>query len=157
MTKNLNLKQRMQNAAPEERKAIRDGLPYEVGFGKPPSKSQFKPGNTYGRRGRPKGAENLHTILAEEFEAKIEVNEGGKRRRLSKRRVAMRQLANQGVKGDLKALALYAELLRKTGQLAPADQREAPVLEPRDVEAIERLAAFLTPDEPSDPDEGAES
>lgn len=150
----LGLKQRMRHADVQERAAIIDGLPYPVGFGKPPQNTRFKPGNSYGRRGRPKGAENLHSILAEEFEATIEVNERGRKHKLSKRRVALRQLANKVASGDIKAFALYVELLRKTGQLAPQQKTEAPVLDARDLEAIQRLASFLGGEQGLAPAEG---
>lgn len=152
MKKNLNLKERMHNAGSEERKAIRDGLPYKVGFGKPPESTQFKPGNTHGRRGRPKGSENLQTILAEEFDAKIEVNEGGKRRKLSKRRVGFRQLANRVASGETKATALYLDFLRKTGQFAPSEKTETRVLDDRDLETMDRVAAIFGADKPTDED-----
>lgn len=153
---NLGVKQRICSANGEERAALIDGLPYDVGFGKPPRSTRFKPGNTYGRRGRPKGAENLQTILAEEFEAKIEVNDAGRRRKLSKRRVAVRQLANKVASGDTKAFTLYVELLRKTGQLAPSETSEAPAMDARDLEAIQRLAAIFGTKEPTDTDESGQ-
>lgn len=141
---NLGLKQRITNADRQERAAIIDGLPYQVGFGKPPQSTRFKAGNIYGRRGRPKGAENLHTILAEEFEAAIGVNEAGRKCKLSKRRVAVRQLANKVAAGDLRAIALYFDLMRKMGQLGvPPQKSEAPLLDARDREAIERLSTML--------------
>ena len=150
---NLGLKQRMRDADVQERATIIDGLPYPVGFGKPPQSSRFKPGNSYGRRGRPKGAENLHTILAEEFDATVEVNERGRKRKLSKLRVALRQLANKIASGDIRALALYLELLRKTGQLAPQQKSEAPVFDARDLEAFQRLATIYGAEHDPEPPE----
>jgi Family of unknown function (DUF5681) len=143
MSKDLGLKRRLREASKEERTAILDGLPHEVGFGKPPRHTRFTAGNRAGRRGRPKGSENLATILDEESAVRIEVTEGGKRRRLSKRRVAMRQVLNKAASGDIKAAALYVEFLRKTGQLQPAASGELPVLDARDLQTIERLAAFF--------------
>jgi hypothetical protein len=145
MSKHLGLKRQLQEASEEERTAILDGLNYEVGFGKPPRHTRFSAGNQPGRRGRPKGSENLATILDEESAVRIEVTDGGKRRKLSKQRVAMLQLMNKMASGDIKAFALFVELLRKTGQLQPTPSGAAPVLDARDLQTIARAAAFFDP------------
>ena len=38
---------------------------YDVGYKKPPKRTQFKPGQSGNPRGRPKGTKNLKTDLAE--------------------------------------------------------------------------------------------
>jgi hypothetical protein len=139
----MGLKRRLQDASPQERTSILDGVGYEVGFGKPPKTTRFKPGESGNRRGRPKGSENFRTILAEEMSAQIEVKEGGKRRSVSKQRVATRQLVNKAATGDLKAFALLAEMLRKTGQLANEPPAEVPALDQRDLRALDRFAALF--------------
>lgn len=141
--KNLGLKKLIREAGADARAEIINGLPYERGFCKPPAEHRFKKGNTFGKRGRPKGAENLHTILAEEFEAKIDVTEAGKRKKLSKSRVGVRQLANRHAAGDMKATAIYFDLLRKIGQLAPQQHTQAPILDEEDVAAMHRVAELL--------------
>ena len=141
--KKLGLKDRLRDADGDERSAILSGLPYEVGFGKPPQNTRFAAGNQAGMRGRPKGSENLNTIVREEFNAKIVVTEGGKPRKLSKRRVGVRQLANKVASGDIKSFAIYLELLRKTGQLVQPQTGETLTLDARDLKAVERLSAFL--------------
>jgi Family of unknown function (DUF5681) len=141
--KDLGLKRRLRGASKEERATILDGTPYEVGFGKPPRQTRFEIGNQAGRRGRPRGSENLATIVEEEFDATIEVTEAGKRRRLSKRRVGIRQLANKIATGDIKATALYIELLSKLGHLVRPQTGETLQLDERDMETITRIAAFL--------------
>lgn len=143
MSKDLGLKRRLREASKQERTAILDGLPHEVGFGKPPRHTRFTAGNQPGRRGRPKGSENLATILEEESALRIEVTEGGKRRKLSKQRIGVRQLMNKVAGGDIKATALYLEILRKTGQLQPTASGEVPVLDARDLQTIERVANFF--------------
>jgi hypothetical protein len=75
--------------------------------------------------------------------ALIEVKEGGKRRSVSKQRVATRQLVNKAATGDLKAYALLAEMLRKTGQLANEPPAEVPALDQRDLRAFDRFAALF--------------
>jgi len=143
-TKNgLGLKQRLRGTTIDERGAVLDGLPYEVGFGKPPRSTRFAAGNQAGKRGRPKDSENLDTIIKEEFDAKVQVTEGGKPRKVSKRRVGVRQLANKVASGDIKSFAIYLELLRKTGQLVQPQTGETFALDDRDMETFERILAFL--------------
>jgi hypothetical protein len=113
--KNLGLKTRLREANAEERGAILHALPYNVGFGKPPQNTRFATGNQAGKRGTPKGSENLDIIVREEFDAKVEVTDAGKPRNLSKRRIGVRQLANKVATGGHQvAGALY--------RLAPQDR-----------------------------------
>jgi hypothetical protein len=76
---------------------------YEVGRGKTPKHTRFKPGQSGNPRGRPKGSRNTATILREKLDTKVEVREGGKIKRMSKREI-----------GILKAVNKFAE----TGNIA---------------------------------------
>jgi hypothetical protein len=141
--KSLGLKQRLQTADPDERATILDGLPHSVGFGKPPQHTRFRKGASGNRRGRPTGSEDLGKVAVQEFNERIEVREHGKTRRLSKQRVAMRQLSNQAANGDPKAIALLLEIQKKTGVLGQTAAPSAPALDARDMETFARLALFL--------------
>src|SRR5262249_53904691 len=102
----LGLKDRLRAArSAEERQQILDGLPHEVGFGKPPRDTRFKQGRSANPQGRPKRSKNVTTILREEADEKIEFTEDGKRKKMSKFRVATRQQINKAVKGDTKSYA----------------------------------------------------
>ena len=147
----LGLKQRLRGTTSEERGAVLDGLPYEVGFGKPPRNTRFAAGNQAGKRGRPKDSENLDTIIKEEFDAKVVVTEGGKPRKASKRRVGVRQLANKVASGDIKSFAIYLEYMRKTGQLVQPRTGETLALDARDMDTFERILAFLDDAETAGP------
>jgi hypothetical protein len=129
--KTRGLKGQLQDADQEERRAIIDGLPYDVGFGKPPRDTRFSSSNQPQRRSRrPKPPQGPVAVLEQELSARIEVTEGGKRRKLSKLRVGMRQFANRVATGDPKALALSLEVLRKSGHSSPGSlQRTALELE----------------------------
>jgi Family of unknown function (DUF5681) len=132
----LGLKRRLQEANDEERAVLRDGLPYDVGFAKPPAHGKFKNGKSGNARGRPKGSENLGKVAVEEFSEMVEIHEHGKRRKLPKQRVAMRQLANKAATGDPKAIALLLEIQKKTGQL-----------DARDLETFSRFLDYFNPQE----------
>jgi hypothetical protein len=84
---------------------------YEVGYGKPPKDTRFKPGTTGNPKGRPKGAKNLKTDLSEELAEQIVVREGDRRRQISKQRaLVMSQLA-KAAKGDNRAARNVFDLI----------------------------------------------
>jgi hypothetical protein len=85
--------------------------PYEVGYGKPPKATQFRKGESGNPRGRPKGQRNFATELRDALSETVVVTEHGKRKRLTKRTVICRQLANRSASGDLAALRLLLPLL----------------------------------------------
>jgi hypothetical protein len=141
--KNLGLKKMLSEADQEGRATIIDGLPYPVGFGKTPKHTRFKPGNSYGK-GRKKGSKNLRTVIKEEYDAEVEVTENGKRRKMSKMQILVRQLANKGSAGDLKATAMSFELMRRAGAFSEEPVEEAPPLDSRDLEAVLQIAKLLS-------------
>src|SRR6266849_4532462 len=85
---------------------------YEVGFGKPPRSTQFKPGQSGNPAGRPRGAKNFATALEDELRAPVTVTENGKRKRISKREVIAKHLVNKAASGDLKAIPLLLNEIR---------------------------------------------
>jgi hypothetical protein len=80
--------------------------PFEVGFGKPPRSTQFKPGQSGNPAGRPRGAKNFATAIEQELDARVTVTENGRRRRISKLEVVAKHLVNKAAGGDLKAIPL---------------------------------------------------
>ena len=83
-----------------------DRAPYEVGFGKPPRSTQFKPGRSGNPTGRPRGAKNFAVAIEQELITRVTVTENGRRRRISKREVIAKHLVNKAASGDLKAIPL---------------------------------------------------
>ena len=95
---------------------------YEVGFGKPPRSTQFKPGQSGHAAGRPRGAKNFATALEQELNSRVMVTENGRRRRISKREVIAKHLVNKAASGDLKAIPLLLNEARtRPSDLAQAD------------------------------------
>ena len=101
---------------------------FKVGYKKPPRQTQFKPGKSGYPAGRPK---KKTTTLAEEIEKElnmqIDVVEGGKRRRITKRQAIAKQHINKAVNGDLKAIAL----IMRAGNSKESEQSDnlSPVLQ----------------------------
>jgi hypothetical protein len=85
---------------------------YEVGYGRPPKDTRFKSGSSGNPRGRPKGARGLKTDLKAELSKKVTVNDGGKKRTMTKQQVFINQLTTQAAKGDLRAISKIIDLIR---------------------------------------------
>jgi hypothetical protein len=98
---------------------------YEVGFGKPPTGTRFKKGQSGNSKGRPKGALNLATVLAKTLREKVIINENGQRKVITKLEAAVKQLVNKAASGDLRALRHLADLVvsaeERTAQAPVAD------------------------------------
>src|SRR6476661_7234335 len=77
---------------------------YSVGYGRPPTSSQFKPGESGNPKGRPKGARNSSSMARDALEGMISVKEKGKWRKMTVRKAAYCRLAERAVAGDVKAL-----------------------------------------------------
>ena len=84
---------------------------YEIGYGKPPKHTRFKPGKSGNPKGRPKGTKNLATDLSEELAEKIVVNEGGRQLKISKQRAMIKSLLAKALKGDTRAATVLLKLL----------------------------------------------
>lgn len=77
---------------------------YEVGYRKPPAKTQFKKGRSGNPKGRPKGSLNVAAVLARTLRESVVINENGQRKTITKMEAAVKQLANQAASGDLAAV-----------------------------------------------------
>jgi hypothetical protein len=84
-----------------------------VGYGNPPLKTRFRPGQSGNPPGRPKGAKGRKQIVAKIAGEMRWVVENGGRRRLSTLELILLQLRNLAVQGDIQAFHAYHDLLAK--------------------------------------------
>jgi Family of unknown function (DUF5681) len=104
---------------------------YEVGYGKPPAHTRFRKGQSGNPSGKPKKVLSEGEILLRVLSSKVPVTEGGRKRRMSKLEVTLRQQVNLAMKGDPKAVRYVIDGYRKAMQnLARIndDQSEQPMV-----------------------------
>lgn len=95
---------------------------YEVGYGKPPVHTRFKPGRSGNPKGRPKGTKNLKTDLLEELSERITIREGDHTRKVSKQRALIKNFVARGLKGDVRLSTLLVSMMMRlldTGEGVP--------------------------------------
>jgi len=93
--------------APEER----------VGYGRPPLRNRFKPGQSGKPKGRPRGSRNTSTIVSEVLDRKITIKSGGRRKQVQIREVMITCAVEAGLQGNLKAMEL---VLKHDARTSPA-------------------------------------
>jgi hypothetical protein len=84
---------------------------YDVGYGKPPKATRFKPGESGNPRGRKKGSKNISTLVQEAMSETVVINIGGRRKTVTKLEAACMQQANKAAAGDQKAWQLMSAVL----------------------------------------------
>jgi hypothetical protein len=85
-----------------------------VGYGRPPQATRFKPGHSGNPKGRPKGSRNVRSELTDLLRGKVTVNDGGRRRNVTRIAAVVYSQWLRAVKGDeraTQALIKFAETL----------------------------------------------
>ena len=83
---------------------------YEVGKGKPPKSTRFKPGQSGNPKGRPRGKKNLSTEIEEVLTKSVTISENGRKRKVTSRQAAIMQLCKKALAGDNRALDRFLSL-----------------------------------------------
>jgi hypothetical protein len=130
---------------------------YKVGYGKPPTQSQFTKGKSGNPKGRPKGSKNISTMLIRISNERVTITENGKPLRLSKAEVALRQLVNKSMKGEMRAIdRLLLQLIAVEESLRETQQRSSLSLSPSQAEALQqrlRIQAATMDSSPVQPED----
>ncbi|MGE0409899.1 MAG: DUF5681 domain-containing protein [Amphiplicatus sp.] len=77
---------------------------YEVGYGKPPRRTQFKKGQSGNPKGRPKGKRNLKTDVRETLQLPVSITENGRKRKVSTQTAVLLRLREKALQADAKAI-----------------------------------------------------
>lgn len=96
-------------------------MSYEIGYRRPPKSGRFKKGQSGNPKGRPKGSKNFLTILEQELNQPIIVNENGKKKKISRMQAMVKRLVSEALQGERRSLLTLVEIMRRTGQLEETD------------------------------------
>jgi hypothetical protein len=76
----------------------------DVGFGRPPRHSQFKPGSSGNLKGRPKRkAASLGEIATDVLNTPVEYGKGGRRKKATRHELMLKGLVTQALRGGVAA------------------------------------------------------
>jgi hypothetical protein len=106
---------------------------YEVGYGRPPKKTQFKPGQSGNPRGRPRGAKGEDTIFRQVINTKVPMGVRGKVRQVPLLEAVWMRIAGDALKGNSKA----ATLLLNRSRLLEAATFTGPELDQDDQQVLQ--------------------
>jgi hypothetical protein len=134
---------------------------YEVGFGRTPVATRFKPGESGNPKGRPKKAKAIGRILQDVFHRRVKIQENGRSRTRDLVEVMLHNLGNDAARRDLKALKALFALARLYAD-SPETTLDPTDLKPEDEAIIREYMAKLAsesgvaPDNPGNETEGEE-
>ena len=92
-----------------------------VGYGRPPKKHQFKPGQSGNPRGRPRESKNEATIWRDVLSKRIPIREAGKTRKVSVLEAMILKYIERALGDDIKAATFVLNRIRLIDGSAPAE------------------------------------
>jgi Family of unknown function (DUF5681) len=109
------------------RKVRKPRAGYAVGYGRPPTSSQFQPGHSGNLKGRPKGVRNASSMARDALERRIDVKVNGSWKKMTVRKAAYLRLGERAVAGDAKALDFLLSLESEEGTPGSDHRQTQPV------------------------------
>jgi hypothetical protein len=96
---------------------------YEVGYGKPPVGTRFKPGQSGNPAGRPRGSKSEATVARAVLSETFPVTLKGRRRNIAVFEASFRRQCQKALEGDAKAFAIVERYQQKhVPELAAVNQ-----------------------------------
>lgn len=83
---------------------------YDVGYGKPPKHSQFKPGQSGNKKGRPNGSRNIKTDFKEISRKRVRMEDNKNSKTITTQQAALLKLTEGALKGDIRKLDKFIQL-----------------------------------------------
>jgi len=124
----------------------------EVGYGRPPLHSRFKPGQSGNPKGRAKQSRNLRTIVQQVLHEDMPIRAGGRLRRMPTIEAFVRTTVARAFKGDPKAVASLISIMRQSGYGPDRDEPTVDLQSAEEQEAI--IAEYVTRTNKADPEIG---
>jgi Family of unknown function (DUF5681) len=115
----------------------------DVGPGRPPKDTRFKPGVSGNPKGRPKGSVNLRTRVTRQLRQTVTVTRNGRPVKMRKADLIALQIVDTAAKGDLKA-ALLAVRLDDEASIATSNSSTEETFELPDQENLRFIAHRLS-------------
>jgi hypothetical protein len=114
---------------------------YEIGYGKPPKATRFKPGQSGNPKGaKKKGAIDDARIMVEDvLAAPVILREGGKDRKTSRLEAMLLTQRLKALQGDSKAAKAMFKLSQKAGMFSQAKRKGTIVIDPPGSTPDERM------------------
>lgn len=86
----------------------------KIGYRNPPKRTRFKKGQSGNPAGRPKKSKNFMTLLADELDEQVTVNEDGRKRKISKLEAMVKRIVSGALQGDRKSMLTLIDIFRRT-------------------------------------------
>ena len=83
---------------------------YEVGYGRPPKFTRFKPGTSGNPKGRPRVSKSHAAAFESALSERVPVNDNGRRKKIPMSEAIAKQATRKAAGGDLGALRLVVDL-----------------------------------------------
>src|SRR5579862_3232431 len=119
---------------------------YDLGYRKPPKHTQFVKGRSGNPKGRPRGSQNLDTILTKVARERVKVTIDGVTRQISKLEAGVMQLFNKAASGDPRAIREALTWYRSC--CGPQNEIHSPVGGQADIAVMESLLKRIRQSEP---------
>ena len=114
---------------------------YNVGYGKPPRASRFKPGQSGNPRGRPKEMKSINDVLQKRLHSKVRVQENGRPKQITLLEVIIGRLLKRAAEGDNRSITI---VLNQVRLLKEVEEGRADMATPeRDREVLEEFARMM--------------
>jgi hypothetical protein len=124
-----------------------NGDGYEAGYGKPPVNTRFKKGQSGNPKGRPKGSRNFTSSAYRILQERVTINEGGRRKTVTKLDAALKQIANKAASGDANTLRLLITIVQLMEQRSSDPPTPVDQLDEGDEKLVARLLARVKLDD----------
>ncbi len=121
---------------------------YEIGYGKPPKKYQFKPGCSGNKKGRPKGSPNMNTLVDKVLKEKVKIVMNGKTKKVSVMEGILCLLARDSMNGNVKAQKVLLDLCKNLSEKQEELSLRNQFLKQDDLELLADYGKELSKGEP---------
>ena len=109
--------------------------------------TRFRKGQSGNPRGRPRGSKNLSTLLIDALNEPVVVTEDGRKRKISKRELGIRQLVNKFAMAEAQATKILLGLMQERDRRAAEASAERPSFGADDEKVIANLLKRLRGEE----------